>query len=335
MEEVPLLKALAREVLGPDDPARRQRRHQPRPRQSDDQVEGDDLAASRRCRRSGRSSAGSPTTSRAGSASRPTSSRSRLPSSYGRERSPRPAPGPRRTAARRQGRGRVRYVPALLRDHRPDVRAARRARSRFRRPARARRGLGHQRGSTTRKARTCPHSRAIVGLGADGRAAARARRRPTIGSGEPRGDRHRRPRRRLLLGLHADARHRGDFDGEMREAYDTVLAAQQAGLDAIRAGESGVDVDAAARDVIEDSDFAGHVRPRSRPRPRPRRPRGAAALDRERRHARGRQRRHRRAGRLPRGPLRDPDRGRRDRDRGRTREPGPVPRRSSSPFPSL
>jgi Xaa-Pro aminopeptidase len=49
----------------------------------------------------------------------------------------------------------------------------------------------------------------------------------------------------------------GDLDGEMRDAYDVVLAAQQAGLDAIRAGASGLDVDAAARDVIEDSVFAG------------------------------------------------------------------------------
>jgi len=49
----------------------------------------------------------------------------------------------------------------------------------------------------------------------------------------------------------------GELDGEMREAYDVVLAAQQAGLDAIRAGESGIDVDAAARGVIEDSAFAG------------------------------------------------------------------------------
>jgi len=49
----------------------------------------------------------------------------------------------------------------------------------------------------------------------------------------------------------------GELDGEMREAYDVVLAAQQAGLEAIRAGESGVDVDAAARAVIESSDFAG------------------------------------------------------------------------------
>jgi Xaa-Pro aminopeptidase len=49
----------------------------------------------------------------------------------------------------------------------------------------------------------------------------------------------------------------GELDGEMREAYDTVLAAQQAGLDAIRAGASGLEVDAAARDVIEGSPFAG------------------------------------------------------------------------------
>jgi Xaa-Pro aminopeptidase len=49
----------------------------------------------------------------------------------------------------------------------------------------------------------------------------------------------------------------GELDGEMREAYDVVLAAQQAGLEAIRAGVAGVDADAAARGVIEDSDFAG------------------------------------------------------------------------------
>jgi len=49
----------------------------------------------------------------------------------------------------------------------------------------------------------------------------------------------------------------GDLDGELREAYDVVLAAQHAGLEAIRAGVSGVDVDAAARGVIEASEFAG------------------------------------------------------------------------------
>jgi Xaa-Pro aminopeptidase len=49
----------------------------------------------------------------------------------------------------------------------------------------------------------------------------------------------------------------GELDGEMREAYDVVLAAQQAGLGAIRSGASGFDVDAAARNVIERTDFAG------------------------------------------------------------------------------
>ena len=49
----------------------------------------------------------------------------------------------------------------------------------------------------------------------------------------------------------------GKLDAELQEAYEVVLAAQQAGLDAIRAGETGVDVDAAARGVIEASAFAG------------------------------------------------------------------------------
>ena len=49
----------------------------------------------------------------------------------------------------------------------------------------------------------------------------------------------------------------GDPSGEMQEAYAVVLAAQQAGLDAIRAGVTGVNADAAARDVIDGSDFNG------------------------------------------------------------------------------
>ena len=49
----------------------------------------------------------------------------------------------------------------------------------------------------------------------------------------------------------------GELDGEQREAYNVVRAAQQAGLDAIRAGVTGKDADAAARDVIEASDFPG------------------------------------------------------------------------------
>jgi len=49
----------------------------------------------------------------------------------------------------------------------------------------------------------------------------------------------------------------GHLDFEMREAYTVVLAAQQAGLEAIRAGVTGVVADAAARGVIEASAFAG------------------------------------------------------------------------------
>jgi Xaa-Pro aminopeptidase len=49
----------------------------------------------------------------------------------------------------------------------------------------------------------------------------------------------------------------GDLSDEMAEAYAVVLAAQHAGLDAIRPGATGVEVDAAARDVIDGSDFNG------------------------------------------------------------------------------
>jgi Xaa-Pro aminopeptidase len=47
----------------------------------------------------------------------------------------------------------------------------------------------------------------------------------------------------------------GGVNGEMREAYEVVLAAQQAALDGIRAGTSGVEADALARSVIDGSDF--------------------------------------------------------------------------------
>jgi Xaa-Pro aminopeptidase len=49
----------------------------------------------------------------------------------------------------------------------------------------------------------------------------------------------------------------GGVNGEMREAYDVVIAAQQAALDGIRAGITGVEADALARDVIDGSDFKG------------------------------------------------------------------------------
>jgi Xaa-Pro aminopeptidase len=49
----------------------------------------------------------------------------------------------------------------------------------------------------------------------------------------------------------------GGLEAEMREAYEVVLAAQQAGLDAIRAGVTGKGADAAARRVVDESPFAG------------------------------------------------------------------------------
>ena len=49
----------------------------------------------------------------------------------------------------------------------------------------------------------------------------------------------------------------GFVEGPIREAYALVLAAQQAGFDALRAGVRGVDADAAARRVVDQTAFAG------------------------------------------------------------------------------
>jgi len=49
----------------------------------------------------------------------------------------------------------------------------------------------------------------------------------------------------------------GPLDGEAREAYEVVLAAQLAGLEAIHADMPAIDADLAARRVVEDSPFAG------------------------------------------------------------------------------
>jgi len=49
----------------------------------------------------------------------------------------------------------------------------------------------------------------------------------------------------------------GPLDDEAKQAYETVLLAQQAALDGIRAGLTGVDADALARRVIDESPFAG------------------------------------------------------------------------------
>jgi Xaa-Pro aminopeptidase len=49
----------------------------------------------------------------------------------------------------------------------------------------------------------------------------------------------------------------GSVDGSLREAYAVVLAAQQAGIDALRAGATGIDADAAARRLVDGTAFAG------------------------------------------------------------------------------
>ena len=49
----------------------------------------------------------------------------------------------------------------------------------------------------------------------------------------------------------------GPLDGDIHEAYAVVGAAQQAGLEAIRAGMEAVDADGAARRVVDESPFAG------------------------------------------------------------------------------
>jgi Xaa-Pro aminopeptidase len=49
----------------------------------------------------------------------------------------------------------------------------------------------------------------------------------------------------------------GSLEDDVKEAYEVVLAAQQAGFDALRAGVNGVEADAAARAVVEGSSFAG------------------------------------------------------------------------------
>jgi Xaa-Pro aminopeptidase len=46
-------------------------------------------------------------------------------------------------------------------------------------------------------------------------------------------------------------------DADIEEAYAVVLAAQQAGFDALGTGVSGVDADAAARGVVDATSFAG------------------------------------------------------------------------------
>ena len=87
-----------------------------------------------------------------------------------------------------------------------------------------------------------------------------------------------------------------------REIYELVLSAQTQGLAAVRAGPSGVELDAVARTVIEARGLRRALRPRPRARRWPGDPRGSAPVAHSRRRsAARRQHRHGRARRLPAG----------------------------------
>lgn len=49
----------------------------------------------------------------------------------------------------------------------------------------------------------------------------------------------------------------GSVNGKAREVYEIVLAAQEAALGAIRAGLPGIEADAIARKVVDETEFAG------------------------------------------------------------------------------
>jgi Xaa-Pro aminopeptidase len=62
----------------------------------------------------------------------------------------------------------------------------------------------------------------------------------------------------LAGGYHADMTRTVSFGSppaELRKMHDVVRQAQEAGIDAVRAGVTGVEVDAAARTVIEDAGY--------------------------------------------------------------------------------
>jgi Xaa-Pro aminopeptidase len=62
----------------------------------------------------------------------------------------------------------------------------------------------------------------------------------------------------LVAGYHADMTRTiafGQPAAELRKIHDVVREAQQAGVDAVRAGITGAEVDAAARTVIADAGY--------------------------------------------------------------------------------
>ncbi len=100
----------------------------------------------------------------------------------------------------------------------------------------------------------------------------------------------------------------GEASAEVRAVYDTVLRAQQAALDAARAGITTQQLDAAARSVIAENGYGDFLSSQPRPRHRTSDARMAPAVAAHRRRAPEYLRRHHRAGHLPAGSLRCADR---------------------------
>ena len=109
----------------------------------------------------------------------------------------------------------------------------------------------------------------------------------------------------------------GEPGEEARAVYEVVRGAQQAALEAVRAGVKGEDVDSVARKVIDDAGYGEHFGHGARPRRRARGARGAAALAALRGRARAGRSGHGRARHLPAGQARGADRGPGRRHRGR------------------
>ena len=227
-----------------------------------------------------------------------------------------------------QGRRRARRDPAGRRDLGRRLRGARRASGSSGAPRPRSPG-----GSSARSASTAPRRSPSARSSPPGENGARPHARP---------GRRRRSRQGTLvtvdMGCVVDG-YRSDCTRTF--ATGRALGAARGGLRARRAGAARRPrrrargrVRRRRRRSLADGDRRGgprrRLRPRARPRRRARDPRGADAAARVDRRARRRQRRHRRAGPLPAGRRRLPDRGSRRRHRGRLRDPDVASRRSCS-----